>query len=171
VHQKEEHANAKSATFAVTRPSSTVASPRHAPTWSPVASGRNGLGQKRRDRGKNRRIDEIRTDYTRERYHSRNVPTSNSSAEWQTICGGEIHIWGCVSAENRPPSKRKSNRNVSGKGTASRRAMGLSPQQAQQVQQQAQQVQQQAQQVQQQAQQVQQQGNRCQSKVHNPMCI
>jgi len=63
------------------------------------------------------------------------------------------------------------HRNVSGKGTASRRAMGLSPQQAQQVQQQAQQVQQQAQQVQQQAQQVQQQGNRCQSKVHNPMRI
>jgi hypothetical protein len=108
-----------------------------------VASSNNGAT------GKNRRDTQpARTDYAREHYYCRNGPTSNSSAEWQTICGGEIHIWGCVSAENRPPSKRKSNRNVSGKGTASRRAMGLSPQQAQQVQ---------------------PQGNRRQSKVHNPM--
>ena len=127
----------------VTRPSSTAASPRRAPTWSPVASSNNGAT------GKNRRDTQpARTDYAREHYYCRNGPTSNSNAEWQTICGGEIHIWGCVSAENRPPSKRKSNRNVSGKGTASRRAMGLSPQQAQQVQ---------------------PQGNRRQSKVHNPM--
>jgi hypothetical protein len=53
----------------------------------------SSLGQKRRDRGKNRRDTQpARTDYTRERYHSRNVPTSNHNAEWQTICGGETHI-------------------------------------------------------------------------------